>query len=309
MPLPPPRKPLPPDDPGLRELRQIQATMARALFQPLTAQEGLPRRWSDGRSTQEVIGEFIKPNARLTSVERVEIYSRSYWYRILDCLYDDFPGVRSILGTRKFHKLSTAYLARYPSESFTLRDLGSRLPEFIRAEPHWVEPHFALAYDTARFEWAQVVAFDNEARPLVALESLLGADPTEIHIGLQPYLMLLELGHPIDDFLLAVRDVEGIRSTASNAVSEMAVRPKIPRLRRPKPEPVFVAVHRLDNMLYYKRLTAPAFAILTGLQHGQSLAEACEAGATAAEPGLDLASAIREWFHNWASLGWLCAAA
>jgi hypothetical protein len=32
-------------------------------------------------------------------------------------------------------KLVTAYLARYPSNSYTLRDLGNRLERFLREEP------------------------------------------------------------------------------------------------------------------------------------------------------------------------------
>ena len=71
--------------------------------------------------------DYIAPNDRLTSHERLEIYSRSYWYRILDSLYDDFPGLRAIIGDEAFHKLSRAYLAAHPSRSFTMRNLGHAL--------------------------------------------------------------------------------------------------------------------------------------------------------------------------------------
>ena len=27
----------------------------------------------------------------------LEIYNRQYWFRVLDCLYDDYPGLRAIL--------------------------------------------------------------------------------------------------------------------------------------------------------------------------------------------------------------------
>ena len=90
---------------------------------------------------------FIKPNDRLTSFDRLEIYNRVYWFRVLDCLYDDYPGLRAVLGERKFMKLITAYLAKYPSASFTLRNLGSRLEKFLREEPRWVAPRAELALD------------------------------------------------------------------------------------------------------------------------------------------------------------------
>jgi hypothetical protein len=101
--------------------------MSAALFRPLTPQWGMQKHWTDGSRMHDVAAEFIKPNDRLSSFERLEIYNRQYWFRVLDCLYDDYPGLRAILGERKFMKLATAYLARYPSDSYTLRDLGNPL--------------------------------------------------------------------------------------------------------------------------------------------------------------------------------------
>ncbi len=109
--------------------------MATAIFRPLTARDRMQERWSDGSSTSAVAAQFIKPNDRLSSFERLEIYNRVYWFRVLDCLYDDYPGLRAIVGEKKFMRLATAYLAKYPSVSFTLRNLGQRLEQFLREEP------------------------------------------------------------------------------------------------------------------------------------------------------------------------------
>src|SRR5581483_10513225 len=109
------------------QLRELQRLMSSALFRPLTAGSGMQKRWMDGRKMSEVAAQFIKPNDRLTSFERLEIYNRQYWFRILDCFYDDYPGLRAVLGGRKFEKLAKAYLAQFPSASFTLRNLGGRL--------------------------------------------------------------------------------------------------------------------------------------------------------------------------------------
>ena len=40
------------------------------------------------------------------------------------------------LGDRKFVKFVTAYLARYLSNSYTIRDLGNRLEHCLSEEPH-----------------------------------------------------------------------------------------------------------------------------------------------------------------------------
>src|SRR5271157_4549352 len=99
-------------------LDHIQRTMFDAIRQPLTATEGMRRRSRDGRSMRGVADEIIKPNDRLTSFERLEIYNRQYWFRILSSLSDDFPGLRAIIGEHRFEKLATAYLLDCPSRSF-----------------------------------------------------------------------------------------------------------------------------------------------------------------------------------------------
>jgi hypothetical protein len=294
-------------------LRELQRNVAEALFRPLAPGDRMQRRWIDGRPMRRVAAEWIKPNDRLTSFERLQIYSRCYWFRILDALYDDFPGLRAILGYRKFQRLSSAYLARYPSASFTLRDLGSRLEAFIRAEPQWVEPHLALALDMVRFEWAQVVAFDGPGLPPIHIDALLDSNPAMLRLGLQPYLSLLDLGYPVDNFALAVkaRDADAISDQASNTVStapegprEGAKRPP----RRPKPERIHLAVHRCDNQLYFKRLQADEFTLLSALRDGSTLEEACGVALESApETAGDFAEKVRRWFETAASLGWFCS--
>src|SRR4051812_42095084 len=180
-------------DPGVAELRAIQEFMAEALFRPLGRGDRMQRTWKDGRPMGKVTGAVIKPNDRLTSFERLEIYNRCYWFRVLDCLYDDYPGLRAVLGERKFMKLATAYLEKYPSASFTLRNLGERLEQFLREEPRWIKPRAELALEMARFEWAQVVAFDGESKPAITPDDILDAKPGKLRLGLQPYLSLLEL--------------------------------------------------------------------------------------------------------------------
>ena len=61
---------------------------------------------------------FIRPNDRLTSFERLEIYNRQYWWRVLASLGEDFPGLRAVLGERRFDAMSKAYLSDCPSQVF-----------------------------------------------------------------------------------------------------------------------------------------------------------------------------------------------
>jgi hypothetical protein len=279
--------------------------MAEALFRPLSRADGLQTRWSDGRSTASVAAEFVKPNSRLTSVERLEIYARSYWFRVLDCLYDDYPGVRAILGERRFMKLATAFLAEFPSASFTLRNLGGRLPGFIQDAPAFSAPHTALAGDMARFEWAQVVAFDGPSLPVLTQDDVLDAGPARLRVSIQPHITVMECAYPVDDFALALKKT-ALRGEASNALASMPKSRRATRPRLPRPAKTFVAVHRQKNMLYFKRLEPEAYAILTALRDGRTLSAACAGALREADPAIDWAARVQEWFKTWQALGWFC---
>jgi uncharacterized protein (UPF0276 family) len=296
---------------GIMNLEQLQREVFDVIRQPLTASERMRKHTLDGRSTKEIVEKLIKPNDRLTSVERLEIYNRVYWFRILSSLADDFPGLRAVVGQRNFDKLITAYLTELPSESFTLRNLGSRLEAWLRDNPKFTPKTERLALDMVRLEWADIDAFDSAELPKVAAGDLenLGEDPV---LPLQPYLRLLDLAYPVDDMLLEVRrqnqEPEGDSDTASNIViMEHAEKSPNKRVPLPKPKKVYLAVHRQENEVYFKRLQPEAFALLVALQQGKHLSEAIEASVNWTNQKVEFITVrLHDWFANWASLGWFC---
>src|SRR5437764_15139280 len=97
------------------QLCELQRQAMAAIRHPLTRSGDMQSRWTDGRAVGEVVSQFIKPNDRLSSFERLQIYNRQYWYRLMDCLCDDYPGLRAILGPRKVEDPRIAYPNRHPS--------------------------------------------------------------------------------------------------------------------------------------------------------------------------------------------------
>jgi len=285
------------------DLRTFQRMMASALVRPLTSDDKLQPRWIDGRPMDEVASEFIKPNDRLTSFERLQLYSRMYWFRLYDAIRDDCPGLVAALGERTFMHLSQAYLARYPSSSFTLRDLCSRLGQFILEKPRLTAPRTALAAEIARFQWAQTVAFDGESRPVIAASQFARTRPSRLRLGLQPYVTLLALRYPVDTYVLALKRRDALRSEASNTPDAVAaVHRKSRRTALPRPRRTWVAVHRHNNRLFYKRLDPAAFRILESLARGLTLSRAIAAAGPRVRP-----AQVRDWFTSWMALGWFCA--
>jgi hypothetical protein len=250
---------------------------------------------------------FIKPNDRLTSFERLEIYNRQYWFRLLSSMIEDFPGLRSVLGSRRFEAMCKAYLVDCPSRSFTLRNLGSRLEAWLREHPKWAGDKQALALDIVRLEWAEVEAFDGQAEPALRPEDLSARDISSLHLKLQPYIRLLSLHYPVDDLLLEVRKDDPDTDFSSNAFQERRKRKKVQATAKLRPGDIFLAVHRFDDSVYFRRLDPEEFAILSALRKGKPLDKAIEMALRKTSIPLEESPAtVQRWFQNWAALGWFC---
>jgi hypothetical protein len=287
-------------------LLNIQRSMARAVMTPLTPTERMRGTAPDGRSLRKVATDIIKPNDRLTSFERLEIYNRQYWFRVLSAFAEDFPGLRAELGERRFDAVAKKYLIDCPSRSFTLRNLGSRLESWLRKHPKWAGSKQKLAIDMVRLEWADIDAFDGKAEPALKPDDLVGADPATLRLRLQPYIHLLDLRYPVDDLLLEVRTDEDV-DFASNAFNERHKQKRVRAVASLKPATIFLAVHRLENSVYFRRLESEEFLILKELRAGKTLNRAIETALRKSSIAPDeRPSQIQEWFQTWATLGWFC---
>jgi hypothetical protein len=289
------------------KLLRLQRTMARAVMQPLTASEHMQRKAPGGGTMRGYASRFIKPNDRLTSFERLEIYNRQYWFRLFSAMSEDFPGVRSVIGDRRFDAMCKAYLIDHPSRSFTLRNLAAKLEGWMRKHPQWAGKRQKLALDIARLEWADIEAFDGEAKPALRVEDLAGAADGKLRLQLQPYVRLLDLSYPVDDILLAMRKDEADRDFASNAFEENRKRKRLRSTAGLKAGTVFLVVHRIDNSVYFRRIGAEEFAVLSALRKGKTLVNALNtAFRRSTLPAGERAESVQQWFQNWATLGWFC---
>lgn len=286
------------------QLLEIQRRMAAAVMHPLTRGETMPRRRRDGTSNRSEADSIIRPNDRLTSFERLEIYNRQYWFRLYSCFEEDFPGLQAILGRTRFDALMRAYLTECPSESFTLRNLGSRLQSWLEKNPVWVEPHKALALDMVQLEWAHIEAFDGEERPRLDGQGLASINENSV-LRVQPYLRLLSLSYPVDDLLLQVRNENGSSASSTNNASSARKRHHVRRTAALAPRAIHLAVHRHQNSVWYKPLTAEEFRLLSGLLAGRALGHAIELALhESALSEEERAGFLQEAFASWSALGW-----
>ena len=280
-------------------LAEFQRAISGTLFRPLTPGEGMQRA---GAAVAE---RLVKPNDRLTAFERLQIYNQQYWWRILGAFGEDFRGVRAVLGESKFDRLAVAYIEACGSHSWTLRNLGSQLVPFLEKHPELTKPRTALALDVARVEWARVLAFDDPEKPVLTAKQIARIPPDRLRLGLQPYVSLLELHHPVDEMMRTLKHTE--IAAVSNAVSATHTRRrKVVTVRRSR-TPIHLAVHRVNFSVYYKRLDPEAFRLLLALRSGETLEEACgTAFAGSKELPEQSAARIQEWFARWMEFGWFC---
>jgi hypothetical protein len=282
-------------------LADIQREMLDALRRPLMSGDRMQEQSS---GTAEKI---IAPNDRLTAFERLEIYNQQYWWRLIGAFAEDFPGVCAVIGQRAFDRLTTAYLESCPSRSWTLRNLGSRLVEFLAKHPEFSAPYTTLARDVAAVEWASVTAFDDPEKKPIDPQQMATANPATLRLRVQPYLQLLELHHPVDRLLSKLRKRSADAGAASNAVGAAKVR-RAPRIRsRGLRTPLHLAVYRMDNRVYYRRLPPLAHRLLLALRKGATLEAACEAAMEGSTLTPDEAAAqVREAFTLFTTRHWLC---
>jgi len=284
------------------------ALMAKAIMRPLV-NDSIADKWIDGSDMNIFADTFIKPSKQMTSRERLEVYNQQYWYRLLDSLREDFPGLLAVLGDERFSVLSVAYLSTYPSRSFTLRNLGASLGQFAKQNYHLFKTQEQkLVLDVIDFEWSEIQAFDEERKTDLDLDkysSLIGTDP---RFQLQPYVFVLSLDYAVDEFLLQHKKFVDSRSNVTARTADLEQ--KKAHLSKPKKQRVYVVIHRQNNSIFYKRINIVEYKVLSSIKAGLSLTEACSTlkpkDLKSAYGSSEAVGALGESFSNWTRLGWFC---
>jgi hypothetical protein len=160
--------------------------------------------------------------------------------------------------------------------------------------------------DVAHIEWAFIEAFDNAERTPLTLDQIATLDAGS-GLGLQPHLQLVALHYAADELVLALHKQQRRGTSEAGVKHEDGPAPpaKLPKLRR---RPTWVAAHRFDNAVYFRRLDREEFLTLAAIREGLSLGDALEAGfRDSNKPAGRLLALVRAWFGHWAELGWICA--
>lgn len=209
------------------------------------------------RETYPQIEPLIKGDDKLSVVDRLNIYAIAYFFRILDILKDDFQGILGMIGEEAFHQLISDYLQQYPSSSFTIRDVGNRLSDFLTT----YEPLKSKLYlsDLAKLEWEIIEAFDAPDSPVLTLKELSSFKPDDwsrLQFELIPSLHLLSVSWRVDDALSKTRKGKPPSSAKKQAA--------------------WIRIWRKDYKVYYRALDSIEIKLINLLQKGQPFECLCE---------------------------------
>src|SRR5262245_41277620 len=177
----------------MARLAQTQDVFWRLISAPDGVAAGLAALPDRERALPLGLEGWLRGDERLSAIERLDVYANMYFFRLLDCLAEDFPAIHAVVGHERFHGLVSDYLAIHPSEHASVRMLGHALADLL--ETHPLSAEISYLPDLARFEWHLLGAFDAcDAEPLApeCLQRLGPGDWRALRLELTPSLRILE---------------------------------------------------------------------------------------------------------------------
>lgn len=274
-------------------LEQVQRWLQAVITHPAGVLPGLrsPPALDAIEVGPEELEQVVRPSRALSSVERLEIYSRAYYTRLVECLANEYPIVKKTVGDEAFEEFAFGYLTAYPSRSYTLGRLGTQFARYLEeTRPAGTEAHgdswSDFLVDLAHLEWTFGDVFDGpglEQEPTLSVERLRAIEPArwgDVVLPPAPCLRLLALRYPANLFYGQARQGD------------------VPLL--PKPRRSYVAVTRVSYVVQRHDLSLPQYLLLTQLAKCRPLGDAL--AATIDECKIDpaeLSGSLPEWFAAW----------
>ncbi len=211
-------------------------------------------------TSSQQLEQLLEPSSRLSGTQRLAIYQRSYYLRLLKCMREQFPALCHALGEELFNDFAYQYLQALPSVSYTLYELGRRFPGYLEANrpdagqpdeqrESWVD----FMVDLARYEFQLFAMFDapgHEGKPFASV------DTADNRLLLQPCFALGNYRFPVAWYYHEVRK----RNDAG-----------FPHLERSP-----VALVRKDYLTHTFPLSIPEYTFLLALEANQNIETALE---------------------------------
>lgn len=226
------------------------------------------------------VNQVIEDSSRLLAIERLAVYQRSYYTRLLTCMREQFPALCYALGEALFNDFALEYLKNCPSDSYTLYELGRRFPQYLQdtrpdqalseqQQETWVN----FMIDLVRFECLVFTLFD---APGCESATLASEQTDDYLLALQPCFELGSYRFDVAAYYHGVRKKE---------------KPSLPSLK-----PSLVALVRKDFLTQTLTLSEAHYTFLNALAMCHSVEESLEQVAN--QLGLSLEQVTSSWLDK-----------
>ncbi len=225
--------------------------------------------------------ELLRSTDAVPARERLGLYHRQYWFRLLDSLAEDFPRVRDFLGGETSFAAFERYLRARPPGCWTLRHLGAGFADHLRADaaiPAFLRP-WAAAF--AAYDYAHMEIFEAAALPAPA-----DADLASRALTLQPGVALVPVERPISRLLT--------KNSARSPAAVLSLRPR---------RELQVVWRTAEHALRARREPLVLLPLLQSLRRGGALDTLLASARPLPPPAL-----IEAAFARWRAFGWLALA-
>ena len=235
----------------------------------------------------------ILPSREMTSLDRLEIYGRAYFGRLIECLQAQFPSTRQAISDEAFDAIAFGYLSQNPSQRYTLANLGNSFDAFLastrpaRADSN--ELDFAdFLIDLARLERIYAEVFsgrgpeNDHSLEATNLDGMTADQFAGCQLVPHACVRLLEFGFPVHEYASAVR--KGAEPAPPLARSTLLV------------------VTRRNYVVRRYEVTRPQFDLLSSLIRGETIGTAVAGLIAKQEMNVEsAANELRDWFREWSA--------
>lgn len=205
-----------------------------------------------------VFDALVHGDERLSAAERIGIYADAYFYRLLECLGEDFPATQAVLGTDNFAALVKGYVLEHPPTEPSILYAGLYLADFLSGHPF--TGRWPFIADLARLERAVLDVFHATNAPALSLDTLHAVPSEEwpaLKLRTHPAVEIVHSQWGIAEVLHTVEQGRGWTD--------------------PEHEETSVLVWRQNALVSYRKLQPVEREALVVVSRGASFAAVCEA--------------------------------
>ena len=150
---------------NMTNLRELQT-----LVYQLVAGPGSANGKNGHRRLFREFGRIIRSDQRLPAIARITIYVNAYFYRLLECLKEEYPATLAVIGPNDFAGLIHDYLGWRPPTEPSIFYAGRYLAEFLRN--YVLVERWPFIAELARLERATLEIFHAPDAPTLTDEAM-----------------------------------------------------------------------------------------------------------------------------------------